>query len=66
MIEYNYIYKMLNNYGEYIKEAKQDSEEWKDITTNFAKELFQVIKNDEHYMLGRIVKQTSSTYEVKL
>lgn len=66
MIEYNYIYGMLNNYGKYIKEAEQNSEEWKDITANFAKELFQVIKNDEHYMLGKIIKQTSSTYEIKL
>lgn len=66
MIEYNYIYGILNNYGKYIKEVEQNSEEWKDITTNFAKELFQVIKNDEHYMLGKIIKQTSSTYEIKL
>ena len=66
MIEYNYIYGFLNNYGNYINGVAPGTEEWRDVTTNFGKELFQVIKNDEHYMLGKIIKQTSSTYEVKL
>ena len=47
MIEYNYIYGMLNNYGKYIKEAEQNSEEWKDITTNLTN-----ISNKFFYILS--------------
>lgn len=66
MLEYNYIYNFLNHYGEYINGIPQGSEEWRDITTNFAKELFQVIKNEEHYLLGKIKMQSSNKMELNL
>ncbi len=40
MIEYNYLYNFLNNYGSYINGVTEGSEEWRDVTTNFTKELF--------------------------
>ena len=60
MIEYNYIYGFLNNYGNYINDVTPGSEEWQDITTNFATELFKVLKNEEHYLLGKIKTQVNN------
>ena len=40
MVEYNYIYEFLNSYGSYINGVAQGSEEWRDTTMNFAKELY--------------------------
>lgn len=62
MLEYNYIYSFLNNYGSYINGVSQGSEEWRDVTTNFASELFKVITNEEHYLLGKIKTQTTNKY----
>ena len=66
MIEYNYIYGFLNNYGNYVNGVAPGTEEWRDITTNFATELFKVLKNDEDYMLGRLVSQSSNKFELKI
>ena len=66
MIEYNYIYGFLNNYGNYVNGVAPGTEEWRDITTNFATELFKVLKNDEDYMLGRLVSQSSNKMEIKI
>ena len=66
MIEYNYIYGFLNNYGNYVNGVASGTEEWRDITTNFATELFKVLKNDEDYMLGRLVSQSSNKMEIKI
>lgn len=65
MIEYNYIYGFLNNYGTFVNGVAPGTEEWRDITTNFATELFKILKNDEHYMLGRLVSQSGNKLEVK-
>lgn len=40
MLEYNSIYNLLNHYGEYINGVAEGSEEWRDVTTNFAKEFY--------------------------
>ena len=65
MIEYNYLYNFLNNYGSYINGVTKGSEEWQDVTTNFTKELFQVLSNEEKYLLSKIKTSTTSTWELK-
>ena len=65
MVEYNYIYEFLNSYGSYINGVAQGSEEWRDTTMNFAKELYQVLYNEEKYLLGKIKTSSTSTYELK-
>ena len=62
MLEYNQIYSLLNHYGEYINGVAEGSEEWRDVTTNFAKEFYQIIYNEEKYMLGKIQKTASTTF----
>jgi hypothetical protein len=65
MVEYNYLYKVLNEYGSYINGVAQGSEEWRDVTQNFAKELYQVLYHEELYMLGQIKTSATSTYILK-
>lgn len=62
MIEYNYIYDFLDNYGNYINGVPEGSEEWRDITTNFATDLFQVLKGEERSLLGKIKTFSSNQY----
>lgn len=66
MVEYNYIYNFLNNYGSYINGVPQGSEEWRDTTTNFASELYNVLKNEEYYLLRKIDTQTTNKLEINL
>ena len=65
MVDYNYIYGFLNNYAIYMYQVPRGSEEWKNTTINFAKELYQVLYNEEKYMLGQITTSTVNTYELK-
>lgn len=62
MIEYNYIYDFLGHYSSYINGVAEGSEEWRDITTNFATELFQVLKGEERSLLGKIKTFSNSQY----
>lgn len=64
MIDYNYIYSFLQNYAIYINQVPRGSEEWKDTTTNFAKELYQVLYNEEQYMLGQIKPSATNKWEL--
>ena len=65
MVEYNYIYKMLNNYGSQIHKTKQNTKEWKNITEDFAIDLYNTLIEEEKIMLGQIRNSSSSTYEIK-
>ena len=65
MLDYNYIYNFLNHYGSYINGVAEGSEEWRDITTNFATELFQVLKEEERSLLGKIKTFSNNTYSFK-
>ena len=49
MVDYNYIHGFLQNYGIYITQVQRCSQEWDDVTQNFAKELYQVLYNEEKY-----------------
>ena len=62
MIEYNYIYNFLDRYGSYINGVAEGSEEWQNTTTNFATELFQVLKGEERSLLGKIKTFSNSQY----
>lgn len=64
MLEYNYIYNFLSHYGSYINGIAEGSEEWRDITTNFATELFQVLKGEERILLNKIKITSSNTYKI--
>lgn len=64
MLDYNYIYNFLNKYGNYINGVAEGSEEWRDVTTNFATELFQVLKGEERSLLGKIKTTSSNTYKI--
>ena len=66
MLDYNYIYSFLNKYGSYINGIPEGSEEWRDNTTNFAKELYQILKNEEHYLLGKIKTQAGNKLEINV
>jgi hypothetical protein len=65
MLEYNYIYNFLNQYGSYVNGVAQGSEEWRDITTNFSTELFKVLTNEEKYLLNKIKTFSTNTYTLK-
>ena len=65
MLEYNYIYNFLTQYGSYVNGVAQGSEEWRDITTNFSTELFKVLTNEEKYLLNKIKTSSSNTYLFK-
>ena len=65
MVEYNYIYKMLNNYGSQIHKTKQNTKEWQNITEDFAIDLYNTLVEEEKIMLGQIRNSSSSTYEIK-
>lgn len=62
MLDYNYIYDFLDNYGSYINGVPEGSEEWQDITTNFATDLFQVLKGEERSLLGKIKTFSNNQY----
>lgn len=64
MLEYNYIYNFLNRYGSYINGVAEGSEEWRDTTTNFSTELFQVLKGEERTLLNKIKTVSSNTYKI--
>ena len=64
MLEYNYIYNFLNRYGSYINGVAEGSEEWRNTTTNFATELFQVLKGEERTLLNKIKTVSSNTYKI--
>lgn len=65
MLEYNYIYNFLNQYGSYVNGVAQDSKEWQDITTNFSTELFKILTNEEEYLLNKIKTSSTNTYIFK-
>ena len=65
MVEYNYIHSFLNNYAIYMYQVPHGSEEWKNTTINFAKELYQVLYNEEQYMLRRIKSSATNKWELK-
>ena len=65
MVEYNYIYGFLNNYAIYMNQVQRGSQEWEDVTQNFAKELYQVLYHEEIYMLGQIKSSSTSKYILK-
>jgi len=65
MLEYNYIYNFLNQYGSYVNGVAQGSEKWQDITTNFSTELFKVLTNEEKYLLNQIKTFSTDTYFIK-
>lgn len=62
MLNYNYIYDFLDHYGSYINGVTEGSEEWRDITTNFATDLFQVLKGEERSLLGKIKTFSNNQY----
>lgn len=62
MLEYNYIYDFLYNYGSYINGVAEGSEEWRDITTNFATDLFQILKSEERSLLGKVKTFSNNQY----
>lgn len=64
MVDYNYIYGFLNNYAIYMYQVPRGSEEWKNTTMNFAKELYQVLYNEEQYMLGQIKPSATNQWEL--
>lgn len=64
MLEYNYIYNFLNRYGSYVNGVSEGSEEWRDTTTNFATELFQILKGEERTLLNKIKTVSSNTYKI--
>ena len=64
MLDYNYIYNFLDRYGNYINGVAEGSEEWRDTTTNFASELFQVLKGEERTLLNKIKTISSNTYKI--
>lgn len=64
MLDYNYIYNFLDRYGSYINGVAEGSEEWQDVTTNFATELFQVLKGEERTLLNKIKTVSSNTYKI--
>lgn len=64
MLDYNYIYNFLDRYGNYINGVAEGSEEWRDTTTNFASELFQVLKGEERTLLNKIKTTSSNTYKI--
>ena len=64
MLDYNYIYNFLDRYGNYINGVAEGSEEWQDTTTNFATELFQVLKGEERTLLNKIKTTSSNTYKI--
>ena len=65
MVEYNYLYKMFDTYGSYINGMDQNTKEWQNATHSFAGELYQVLYDEEKFMLGQIRNSASSTYEIK-
>lgn len=65
MVDYNYIHSFLNNYAIYMYQVPRGSEEWKNTTINFAKELYQVLYNEEQYMLRQIRTSTTNKWELK-
>ena len=65
MVEYNYIYKVLSDYGIAVKNIQPKDKKWQNITQDFAKNLYEVLYNEEQYMLGQIRTSSSSTYEIK-
>ena len=65
MVDYNYIHNFLNNYAIYMNQVQRGSQEWEDVTQNFAKELYQVLYHEEMYMLGQIKSSATSTYILK-
>ena len=65
MVDYNYIHTVLNNYGVQISQVQKGTEEWLNITTKFAKELYLTLYNEEQYILGQIKPMTTSTYVLK-
>ena len=65
MLDYNYIYNFLDRYGSYINGVAEGSEEWQDVTTNFATELFQVLKGEERSLLGKIKTFSNNKYNFK-
>lgn len=64
MLDYNYIYNFLDHYGNYINGVAEGSEEWRDVTTNFATELFQVLKGEERSLLNKIKTVSFNTYKI--
>ena len=54
----------LIRYGNYINGVAEGSEEWQDTTTNFATELFQVLKGEERTLLNKIKTTSSNTYKI--
>lgn len=65
MVEYNYIHSFLNNYAIYMYQVPRGSEEWKNTTMNFAKELYQVLYNEEQYMLRQIKPSATNEWKLK-
>lgn len=65
MLDYNYIYNFLDHYGNYINGVAEGSEEWRDVTTNFATELFQVLKGEERSLLGKLKTLSNNKYSFK-
>ena len=65
MVDYNYIHGFLNNYGIQISQIQKGSDEWLKTTTNFAKELYLTLYNEEQYMLGQFKPAATSTYTLK-
>ena len=65
MVEYNYIHSFLNNYAIYMYQVPRGSEEWKNTTINFAKELYQVLYNEEQYVLRQIKPSATNEWELK-
>lgn len=64
MLDYNYIYNFLYNYGSYINGVAEGSEEWRDVTTNFATYLFQILKGEERSLLNKIKTTSSNIYKI--
>ena len=54
MIEYNLLYDYLNKYGSFVNGIAQGSQEWRDVTTEFTRDLYQQLYVEEHCSLGRI------------
>ena len=65
MVEYNYIYNFLNNYAVKMLYARRGTDDWITETTKAAEELYNLLCEEEKYMLKGIKTTGSNTWTIK-
>ena len=65
MIEYSYIYNFLNNHAIKMLSVPRGTEEWVKENTNSAAELYNLLCEEEKYMLEGVRTYGSDTWTIK-